>query len=88
MLSIQAPAYQLPYITLEILKHFKTKKRAVSSIKDLLLLSEEDRRALVRTMSDEEYSVMNKVAKQFPTLYVEKAYFSGILTLFLGGHSL
>ena len=40
----QSPLYQLPYIDPNILKHFDTKKRKISTIKDYLSLSDDEKR--------------------------------------------
>ncbi|ORX55359.1 hypothetical protein BCR36DRAFT_281875 [Piromyces finnis] len=67
--------FQLPYITPEIIKHCETKKRSITTIKDLLELSEEDRKSLLRTLDDEQYNEVVKVAKSFPRIKVTNVEF-------------
>ncbi|RKP23106.1 Sec63 Brl domain-containing protein [Syncephalis pseudoplumigaleata] len=68
-----APLLQLPHVNQEILKHCKTKKRNIRTVTELMEMSEDDRRSLVRTLSDEEYADMMLVAKEHPRLEVTRA---------------
>jgi len=71
----QNALFQLPYITPEIIKHCETKKRSITTIKDLLNLSEEDRRSLLRTLEDDQYNEVVEVAKSFPRIKVTNVEF-------------
>jgi len=71
----QNALFQLPYITPEIIKHCETKKRSITSISDLLNLSEEDRKSLLRTLDDEQYDKVMEVAKSFPRVKVTNVEF-------------
>ena len=89
----QPAVVQLPLLDdLELLKHFKTKKRNVSTIKDFVLLEKDERRYfhsffnllitlifrnLVKKLSDDEFEVVEKVCSQYPILKVVKAYYKG-----------
>jgi len=71
----QNALFQLPYITPEIIKHCETKKRSITTINDLLNLSEEDRKSLLRTLDDEQYDKVMEVAKSFPRIKVTNVEF-------------
>lgn len=71
----QSSLLQLPYIDSHILKHAKSKKPPVKSIRQLVEMSEEDRRALLRTLTDEQYSALIDVAKTFPEVVLDSAKF-------------
>ncbi|ORX79099.1 hypothetical protein BCR32DRAFT_281697 [Anaeromyces robustus] len=71
----QHALFQLPFITPEIIKHCDTKKRKINTIKDLLDLSDEDRRSLLRTLDDEQYNKVVEVAKSFPRVKVTNVEF-------------
>jgi translocation protein SEC63 len=68
--SRNEPLLQLPNIDHDILKHIRIKKRAVRNIPDLIGLPENERRQLLRSLSDEEYEETMKVAKRHPRLEV------------------
>lgn len=67
----ESPLMQLPFMTPDILKHCKTKKRNISTVRQLLNLSEEERRGLLRSLEDDQYSVLMGVANKIPRLEVE-----------------
>jgi len=71
----QNTLFQLPYITPDIIKHCETKKRSITTIKDLLNLSEEDRKSLLRTLDEEQYNKVVEVAKSFPRIKVTNVEF-------------
>ncbi|KAJ3190645.1 secretory subunit [Irineochytrium annulatum] len=72
------PISQLPHITPEVFKHFTTKKRQVRSLRELLLLEEEERHDLLRSLNEDQYKEVIAVASQYPLLRVRKALFSVI----------
>lgn len=74
----QSPIYQLPYIDAEILKHFDTKKRKISTIKEYLALAEAEQSSLLRSLSSEKFQILNTVAKKYPLLKINKAKFAVI----------
>ncbi|KAG4093916.1 hypothetical protein H8356DRAFT_999457 [Neocallimastix lanati (nom. inval.)] len=71
----QHALFQLPYINPEIIKHCDTKKRKINTITDLLNLSDEDRRSLLRTLDDDQYNKVVEVAKSFPRIKVTNVEF-------------
>lgn len=82
----QSPLYQLPFMDPTILKHFDTKKRKISTIKEYLSLPEAEQRyfillmfsSLLRSLSEDQFKVLNSVAKKYPLLKITKAKFSVI----------
>nr|XP_058967109.1 translocation protein SEC63 homolog [Pocillopora verrucosa] len=65
----KSPLLQLPHLSQENLRHFTTKKRSVRSIKQLASMKDEDRRALLRNLTGEQYEDVMNVCSMFP--YVE-----------------
>ncbi|KND05036.1 uncharacterized protein SPPG_00716 [Spizellomyces punctatus DAOM BR117] len=72
----QSPLMQLPYITADKLKYFRSKKRDISTIRDLLELDEKDRNDLLRFLTHEQIALVMHVAQQYPLLRITKAKFS------------
>lgn len=66
--EFKSPLLQLPHITEDRLKHFMNKKRFIKSIPQFMKLSSEDRRGLLRDMSDEEYENVLKVGSKMPLI--------------------
>ncbi|CAL1544944.1 unnamed protein product [Lymnaea stagnalis] len=64
-----SPLQQLPHITPDILRHFTTRKRDIRHIRDFVNMKEEDRRQLLRSLSDSEYLDVVTVCAKMP--YVE-----------------
>ncbi|KAI8839259.1 Sec63 Brl domain-containing protein [Chytridium lagenaria] len=60
------PMSQLPHITGDVFKHFTTKKRQIRSIRDLLELEDEDRKELLRSLSDSQFDELISAASQYP----------------------
>lgn len=61
----------LPHITQDHLRHFNTKKRNIKSIRQFIEMDDEERRLLLRTLSDEQYMDVISVCHSFPRLTVE-----------------
>ncbi|BFZ09267.1 hypothetical protein BsWGS_12306 [Bradybaena similaris] len=64
-----SPLQQLPHITAEMLRHFTTRKRDIRHIRDLANMKDEDRRLMLRGLSDIEYLDVISVCAKLP--YVE-----------------
>lgn len=60
----------LPHISQDQLRHFSTKKRNIKSIKQFVALDNEERRMLLRTLSDEQYQDVLNVCISFPYLEI------------------
>lgn len=63
-----SPLQQLPHIRPDMLRHFVTKKRNVQRIRDLLAMEEEERRALLRSLTDDEYHDVINVCATLPNI--------------------
>ncbi|KAL5010504.1 hypothetical protein ScPMuIL_012809 [Solemya velum] len=65
-----SPLLQLPHITQEMLKHFVTKRRNIQRIRDLLMMKDEERRSLLRSLTDDEYQDIMNVCGTMPQTVV------------------
>ncbi|KAK4468232.1 hypothetical protein MN116_008388 [Schistosoma mekongi] len=63
-----SPLLQLPHITQTQLRHMATKQRNIKSIRQLVSLPEDKRRALLRSLSDEQYRDILVVCSSMPSL--------------------
>lgn len=63
-----SPLLQLPHIEEDMMKHFYSKRRNVKSLKQLASMNEEDRRSLLRSLSDDQYKDVLKVLCAVPNL--------------------
>ncbi|KFM72645.1 Translocation protein SEC63-like protein, partial [Stegodyphus mimosarum] len=67
----KSPFLQLPHVTEDMLRHFMTRKRNIRSLRNLACMKSDERRAMLRSLSDDEYrDVMNVLAK-FPVVEVD-----------------
>merc|ERR1719195_327392 len=63
-----SPLQQLPHVEEDMLKHFYSKRRNIKSLKQLAMMADEDRRSLLRSVTDEQYKDLMKVLAGFPQL--------------------
>merc|ERR1719367_873966 len=63
-----SPLLQLPHVEEDMMKHFNSKRRNIKSLKQLAMMADEDRRSLLRTLTDEQYKDLVKVLAGFPQL--------------------
>merc|ERR1719445_3046475 len=63
-----SPLLQLPHVEEDMLKHFYSKRRNIKSLKQLAMMADEDRRSLLRSVTDEQYKDLMKVLAGFPQL--------------------
>ncbi|KAI9330878.1 Sec63 Brl domain-containing protein [Obelidium mucronatum] len=75
-LPSRGPLGQLPYLTLDLLKQFVTAKRRVTCPREFVELPEQERRDLVKSLSDAEYNELFAIAQQYPLVRVSKCNFS------------
>merc|ERR1719361_1937666 len=61
-----SPLQQLPHVEEDMLKHFYSKRRNIKSLKQLAMMADEDRRSLLRSVTDEQYKDLMKVLAGFP----------------------
>eukprot|EP01135_Chromosphaera_perkinsii_P001985 Nk52_evm32s215 gene=Nk52_evmTU32s215 len=66
MWDVHSPLLQLPYVTPGMLRHFVSKKKNIRSMYDLMMVDEEDRRSLLRNMTDREYDLAIQVLNKYP----------------------
>ena len=66
-----SPLLQLPHITDDNLKHFHTRKRSIKTLHQLAKMKDEDRRSLLRTLTEEQYRDVIRVLSLMPLLEVE-----------------
>jgi len=63
-----SPLQQLPHVEEDMLKHFYSKRRNIKSLKQLAMMADEDRRSLLRSVTDEQYKDLMKVLGCIPQL--------------------
>ncbi|GFG30385.1 hypothetical protein Cfor_05840 [Coptotermes formosanus] len=66
MWEYKSPLLQLPHITEDNLKYFSSKKRHIKSIQQVAQLKHEERRHMLRNLSDEQYEDVMKVIGKMP----------------------
>nr|KAG5706886.1 hypothetical protein BaRGS_021392 [Batillaria attramentaria] len=64
-----SPVQQLPHITPDMLRYFTTRKRNIRHIREFAAMKDEDRRQMLRSLTDAEYRNIVTVAASLP--YVE-----------------
>lgn len=65
----KSPLLQLPHITEDMLRFFSLRKRgSIRSIRDLAAMKEDDRRSLLRSLTDEHYHNVMLVMSRMPLL--------------------
>eukprot|EP00123_Amoebidium_parasiticum_P005950 comp17022_c0_seq1/m.15709 comp17022_c0_seq1/g.15709 ORF comp17022_c0_seq1/g.15709 comp17022_c0_seq1/m.15709 type:complete len:702 (-) comp17022_c0_seq1:169-2274(-) len=72
------PVRQVPHINDDNFKYFVKGKRKITTVEQLLEMSDEDRRSMLRMLSDEEYQELMLVADNLPCVVVTpKVYVLG-----------
>ncbi|XP_039294066.1 translocation protein SEC63 homolog [Nilaparvata lugens] len=66
--EFKSPLLQLPHITEDNLKYFLSKKRQIRSIQQFAQMKAEDRRNVLRNLSNEQYSDVMKVISKMPLI--------------------
>ncbi|RUS73201.1 hypothetical protein EGW08_019047 [Elysia chlorotica] len=61
-----SPLLQLPHLTPDMLRHFMTRKRDIRHIRDFISMKDEDRRAMLRGLTDAEYIDVMTVCANLP----------------------
>lgn len=71
---------QLPYITNTMLRRYNRnhKKNKISTVQQLCAMTEDERKSLLKSLTDEEYLDVMEVANRIPKLTIEKAVFKVI----------
>jgi len=66
-----SPVMQLPHISEDMLKHFSTRKRNIKTLHQLARMKDEERRSLLRTLTDEQYRDVIRVLSLMPILNIK-----------------
>ncbi len=66
-----SPMLQLPHIEEDMLKYFMARKRNIKSLQQLAKMKDEDRRSMLRGLTDEQYKDVLRVLAQMPVLDAE-----------------
>lgn len=64
--EFKSPLLQLPYINDDNLKYFMSKKRHIKSLQQYAQLKGEERRNLLKSLTDDEYENVMKVLGKMP----------------------
>ncbi|KAG1665312.1 Translocation protein SEC63 [Nymphon striatum] len=75
--NTKSPLLQLPHLTEDMLRFFSNKKRSIKTIRMFVALNSEERRQLLKHLSDEEFEDVMKVASKLP--YIEMDVKSEVL---------
>lgn len=62
---------QLPHIEENNLRHFMTKKRNISDIKSFVQMNDEDRRSILRYLTDDQYEDIIRVCGTYPLINLD-----------------
>merc|ERR1711988_68148 len=65
-----SPLLQLPHIEEDMLRHFYSRRRNIKSLQQLAKMKDEDRKSLLRKLSDEQYKDVIRVLAMLPVLEV------------------
>merc|ERR1719361_861881 len=66
-----SPLLQLPHIVDDMLKHFHSRKRNIKTLQQLAKMKDEYRRALLRSLTDDQYRDIIRVLALMPIIDVE-----------------
>ncbi|CAG8712974.1 12462_t:CDS:10 [Cetraspora pellucida] len=69
------PLVQLPFVTPEILKFMKIKKKNVRSIVQLRRMNDEEIKNIIKLSNDSEYDILKQIADSYPIMQIDDAYF-------------
>merc|ERR1719245_154829 len=67
----QSPLLQLPHIEEDQLKHFHSRRRNIKSLAQLAKMKDEDRKSLLRSLTEEQYKDVIRVLAMVPILDIE-----------------
>ncbi|KAI8923996.1 Sec63 Brl domain-containing protein [Entophlyctis helioformis] len=69
----QSPLMQLPFPDSDVLRHFSTKKRNITTLEQYFQLSDEEKRSVLRTLSEDQFNTIQAVGEKYPALKIVKA---------------
>ena len=64
----RSPLLQLPHVTEDMQKYFMSKKRQVRTIQQFCQMKEEDRRTLLKALTDDQYQDVLSVCYSMPLI--------------------
>jgi len=64
----RSPLLQLPHITEDMQKYFHSKKRQINSVQKFCQMKEDERRALLKILSEDQYQDVMKVCSSMPLI--------------------
>ncbi|CAL8086529.1 unnamed protein product [Orchesella dallaii] len=64
----KSPMMQLPHITEDMQKYFMSKKRNISTVQQFCQMKDEDRRNILKGLSDDQYADVMKVCASMPLI--------------------
>merc|ERR1711997_829667 len=67
----QSPLLQLPHLEEDMLRHFHSRRRQIKTLQQLAKMKDEDRRSLLRSLSDDQYRDIIRVLALIPIIDVE-----------------
>ena len=68
---------QLPHIDASLLKHFSSGKKNIRSIVDFVQAKDDERRAILRSLTEEQYVQVMAVAQSLPFVKIDSVDFKG-----------
>uniref|UniRef100_A0A1W7R9M8 Translocation protein SEC63 n=1 Tax=Hadrurus spadix TaxID=141984 RepID=A0A1W7R9M8_9SCOR len=67
----KSPLLQLPHVTEDMLRHFTTRRRNIRNIRQLACMKNDERRALLRSLSDDQYEDVMNVLSKIPIIEID-----------------
>lgn len=64
----RSPMMQLPHITEDMQKYFMSKKRQISTVQQFCQMKDEERRNLLKVLSEDQYKDVMKVCASMPLI--------------------
>lgn len=64
----RSPLLQLPHITEDMQKYFLSKKRQIRTIQQFCQMKEEERRSLLKVLTDDQYEDVMRVCSSMPLI--------------------
>ncbi|CAG8601661.1 18742_t:CDS:10 [Dentiscutata erythropus] len=69
------PLIQLPYVTTEVFKIMKQRKKNIRSIVQLRKMKDDDIKNAIKLSNDSEYDILKNIANLYPIMQIDNAYF-------------
>ncbi|CAG8745535.1 3603_t:CDS:2, partial [Dentiscutata heterogama] len=69
------PLVQLPYVTTDVFKIMKQRKKNIRSIVQLRKMKDDDIKNIIKLSNDSEYDILKNIANLYPIMQIDDAYF-------------